>query len=478
MIQLKRKAKPMSKLKTAFVCQSCGQSYPRWSGKCPSCGEWNSLVEEVTEAEQAGKRGGAKSKVSELIAEQSLVSFASVDQSVHTTMRIATGITEFDRVLGGDVPNQGMLPGALMLIGGEPGIGKSTLLTQMVVSLIESGGVEQPLFYVCGEESPAQIALRVERVSRGGAAKTAARNSKWRGELLEFVTSTDVDVLVGLIEQRKPSVVVVDSIQTMTTADLTGVAGSVGQVREVADRLRVVAKKMHVPIFLVGHVTKEGQISGPKILEHIVDSVLELSGERTGELRLLRAVKNRFGATDEVGVFRVTSFGYDSVKNPTELFLEHAQKPVAGSATVCVMEGTRPLMLEVQALVVDSQLAMPRRVGRGIELSRIQVLSAVLQKHCHLPLATHDIFVSAAGGFSIKEPAVDLGVAVAIASSLQNVALPSGTVFIGEVGLLGEIRSVNMIERRVKEAKRLGFEHIVYRKTHATVRDVLKQFKL
>jgi len=271
---------------------------------------------------------------------------------------------------------------------------------------------------------------------------------------------------------------VVDSIQTITTAELSGVAGSVGQVRESTDKITKTAKKYHIPTFLVGHVTKDGKISGPKILEHIVDSVLELTGERTADLRLLRAIKNRFGATDEVGVFRVREFGYESVSNPSELFLTDDTKDISGSATVCVVEGTRPLLLEIQALVIGSQLAMPRRVGRGVQLSRIQVMAAVLQKHCRVPLGTNDIFVSVAGGFDVKEPAIDLGLAVAIASSLKNKTIPKRTVFVGEVGLLGEVRSVNLLERRIKEAKRLGFEHIVSKKTHSRVEDVLRDFDL
>jgi DNA repair protein RadA/Sms len=298
------------------------------------------------------------------------------------------------------------------------------------------------------------------------------------GENIIFVTATLVEEVTALIESIQPRMVIIDSIQTVTSGLLTGAAGSIGQIRETADQLTQVAKAYGIPLFLVGHVTKDGVIAGPKVLEHIVDAVLELSGERSGQLRLLRAIKNRFGATDEVGVFMHSDYGLEEVANPSAYFLEHADAPVPGSATVCVMEGTRPLLAEVQALVVSSQLAMPRRVGRGIELARIQVLAAVLQKHCKLPLGLSDVFLSAAGGYTIKEPAVDLGLAVALASSLKNKALPKGTVFIGEVGLLGEIRQVSYLDQRIKEAKRLGYSTIISRKTHRQVSAVLKEFAL
>lgn len=460
----------MAKSKSLFVCQECGWSSPRWAGQCGSCGEWNTLVEEVVEAKAA-------KPVSTAQVRSSIISLPEVEALSGAKSRFSTRIEEFDRVLGGEKNNKGMVPGAVMLIGGEPGIGKSTILTQMLVEILKTTGDSKskqklsPLMYVCGEENPSQIALRIERIA-------GTKLSKLQQELLLFVTSTDVDVITTHMEKEKPSLVVIDSIQTITTATLSGVAGSVGQVRECTDKITTIAKKHHIPTFLVGHVTKEGKISGPKILEHIVDSVLELTGERTADLRLLRAIKNRFGATDEVGVFRVREFGYESVSNPSEIFLSDDTNDVSGSATVCVVEGTRPLLLEIQALVIGSQLAMPRRVGRGVQLSRIQVMAAVLQKHCRVPLGTNDIFVSVAGGFEVKEPAIDLGLAIAIASSLKNKPIPKRTIFVGEVGLLGEVRSVNLLERRIKEAKRLGFEHIVSKNTHTRVEDVLRDFDL
>lgn len=463
----------MSKNSSLFVCQSCGWSTPAWLGQCSECGAWNSLVEEVQHSANLGSTTQQTEKL-----EKILIPLPQVEALSGSKRRLSTTIDEFDRVLGGfsvqeATPTQkkttsaGMVAGAVMLIGGEPGIGKSTLLTQVVVGMLSEH--DRPLLYVCGEENPAQIALRIKRI---------VGTKKIPQERLIFVTSTDVGTIVAAIRKLKPVCVVVDSIQTVTTAELSGAAGSVGQVRESAEQLTHVAKEMQVPLFLVGHVTKEGSLSGPKVLEHIVDSVIELSGDRTSDLRILRAVKNRFGATDEVGVFRMNEFGFESVANPSELFLEHAASQVAGSAVACIMEGTRPLLLEIQALVVHSQLAMPRRVGRGISLPRIQVLSAVLQKHCRLPLATTDIFASVAGGLQIQEPSIDLGLAVAITSSLHNKPLPLKTAFIAEVGLLGEIRSVNLLDKRIKEAERQGFTTIFSKKTHKTVAAVLAELQL
>jgi DNA repair protein RadA/Sms len=333
----------------------------------------------------------------------------------------------------------------------------------------------RPIVYVCGEESPSQITLRINRILELQTQKIEDRSVL---ENLLFLPSTDVDRVVSALRELEPQLVVVDSIQTMTTEDLLGSSGSVGQVRESAERLSQVAKEVGFPMFLVGHVTKEGQLAGPKVLEHIVDTVLELTGERTSDLRLVRAIKNRFGATDEVGVLQLGEAGFISVANPSSLFLEHQQKPVAGSATVCVLEGTRPLLLEVQALAVRSQLAMPRRVGRGVELTRIQVISAILQKYCRMPLDNYDLFINLAGGYSTKEPGLDLGMALAIASSLQNKPIPAGTVFIGEVGLLGEIRQVNLIDRRVKESLRLGFSDVISKQTHSSIKNIVHQFGL
>lgn len=484
----------MAKAKSVYVCQSCGESHPRWQGQCSSCGEWNTLVEQIVEEKSKKNLNSPRDKA---INPQNIVSFSQVDAASGPKRRFSTLIGELDRVLGSsyvrttdakgkkiEQVSTGMVPGGVILIGGEPGIGKSTLLTQMVVNMLchQTDENAQPILYICGEESPSQISMRIKRILENEQLNTDPKKGKpsasQLNEQLLFVTSTDVDEVTSIIREQMPQLVIVDSIQTMQTDDLLGAEGSVGQLRESTQRLTETVKRLGIPTFLVGHVTKEGTIAGPKVLEHIVDAVLELSGERNDQLRLLRAIKNRFGATDEVGVFRLVEYGLEEVTNPSEMLLEHTQESVSGSATVCVMEGTRPLLVEVQALVVSSQLAMPRRVGRGIELSRIQVLAAVLQKHAYLALGTTDIFVSAAGGFSIREPSVDLGLAMAIVSSLHNKPLPPKTIFIGEIGLLGEIRSVTYLERRIKEAKRLGFQKIISRQTHKKIQDVIKELRI
>jgi DNA repair protein RadA/Sms len=465
-----------------FVCQQCEASFPKWQGKCNDCGAWNTLVEEAVLSKSEANIANIRN-IDEIVT-----TFPEVKLVETTKNRFSTTMEELDRVLGG-----GLVPGMVTLVGGEPGIGKSTLLTQVVVGLLtvpeQKKHLSGEVLYVSGEESPSQISIRVnrylEKEQKNSSGKTDKidpnrknTNTKKNLKNLVFVTSTNVEEIISVMKKRKPSLVVIDSIQTMRTAELTGASGSVGQIRQSTEKITQIAKAFHIPVFFVGHVTKDGAIAGPKVLEHIVDAVIEISGERSGQLRLVRALKNRFGATDEVGVFQHDDYGLAEVKNPSELFLEQAAQDVPGSATVCVMEGTRPLLIEVQALVNYSQLAMPRRVGRGIELSRIQVLSAVLQKHAKLPLDSNDVFLNAAGGFKIKEPAVDLGLAVAIASSLKNKKVPQKAIFIGEIGLLGEIRKVSFMEKRKKEAKRLGFKQIFSKETHGTVKEVLQDLGL
>jgi DNA repair protein RadA/Sms len=334
------------------------------------------------------------------------------------------------------------------------------------------------VFYVSGEESPSQISLRIDRFLKNYPSLSKEKSSEEIDQILNdnlvFITSTDVDEINLLVQKEKPDLLIVDSIQTISTSSLTGASGSVGQIRESSDRIINTVKAYGIPTFMVGHITKDGTIAGPKVLEHMVDAVLLLEGERSGQLRLLRSLKNRFGATDEVGIFQAEDYGFREVANPSELFLENTDQSVVGAATVCLMEGTRPLLAEVQALVVKSQLAMPRRVGRGIELSRIQILSAVLQKHTKLPLGFHDVFLSVAGGFKIKEASVDLGLAVAIASSISGKKIPQSTVFIGEIGLLGEVRKTPYFDRRAKEARRLGFKKVISKDSHKTIFAVLK----
>jgi len=482
----------VQKSKTVFICQSCGTKHAKWQGQCTGCGEWNSLVEEVLE--QVVGKNQASIKLSKADLKSLVVTRPEMKATKGSKNRFSSCIGELDRVLGG-----GIVPGAVMLIGGEPGVGKSTLLTQMSLLMLMlsqgPGGTNSinkllgKILYICGEESPEQINLRINRLLNNeqflsslafgdNLEKSKQAGLKQIDQNLQFVTTTDVDKTTAIIKQLKPSLVIIDSIQTLTTQDLSGASGSIGQVRETTDRLITVAKSSSTPIFLVGHVTKEGAIAGPKVLEHMVDAVLQLEGERTGQFRLLRALKNRFGATDEVGVFKVVEYGYQEVTNPSELFIETGRESTPGSVIACVMEGTRPLLIEVQSLVTSSQLAMPRRVGRGVELSRIQVLAAVLQKHCKLPLGSHDIFLSAAGGFKITEPAVDLSLAVAMASSLSNKPVDKKAVFIGEIGLLGEIRQVSSLKRRVKEAKRLGYKKVISAHTHRKLSEVLKELGL
>ncbi|NLG06721.1 MAG: DNA repair protein RadA [Candidatus Pacebacteria bacterium] len=452
-----------AKTLTQFICQNCGASYSKWQGQCAQCQEWNTLVEELVNQKSDQRQ---KTSLSKALLNKKLLNFSQVERLSEAKQRFLSNIGELDRVLGG-----GLVTGMTILIGGEPGIGKSTLLTQTVLMMVAKSAKPLNIFYVCGEESPSQIGMRIERLLK----KSKSQNLREKlNKALFFVTSSDVDEITTLMAKQKPDLVIVDSIQSVTTSDLTGASGSVGQIRECSARFIDQAKSQGVPVFLVGHITKDGAIAGPKILEHMVDTVLIMEGERSGQLRILRSLKNRFGASDEVGIFQAVDWGLNEVTNPSELFLENQNQAVSGAATVCVMEGSRPLLTEVQALVVSSHLAMPRRVGRGIDVSRIQVLAAVLQKHARLSLSNYDVFVSAAGGFKLSEPAVDLGLAVAIASSMSGKKIPQKTVFIGEIGLLGEVRQVAYFERRVKEAKRLGFNKIISAQNYKHISQVIK----
>lgn len=406
----------------------------------------------------------AGTKRTESSVSAQVLRYSALRTQTTPTLRRSTGMQEFDRVLGG-----GIVKGSVVLIGGEPGIGKSTLLTHLSLNILNYHEIiekaktkknEQKeaefglrILYVAGEESPEQIGLRVARI--GGGSTNA-----WADRLL-FLTTTDVDAITNAIAIEKPDLVIVDSIQTLSTQDLSGATGSLGQLKECTDRLTRMAKAEQIPIFLVGHVTKEGSIAGPKVLEHMVDTVLELSGERTGQYRILRAIKNRFGATDEVGIFVHTEQGLEEVTNPSAAFLEERVAGSPGSALASVIEGTRPILIEVQALVIRSEIPVPRRVARGVPMNKLQVIVAVLEKYCGLQLGTCDVFVNIAGGLTISEPAVDLAIAVACASSYQNRATKPGTIFVGEVGLLGEVRKIKLLEKRTKESIRLGFPNLV-----------------
>jgi len=393
--------------------------------------------------------------------------------------RRQTGIGELDRVLGG-----GIVPGEVVLMIGEPGIGKSTLLTQLALqagkqfsnpkfSNSQIGGV----VYVCGEESPGQVKMRVERLH--GSQKFGSSQSKDPnyGNGLQMLAETDVDVIIATIGQTQgsvPTMIIVDSVQTLYSSDLPGTAGSISQIRECTARLINYAKSKNVPVVLVGHVTKDGEMAGPKVLEHMVDAVLELTGDRYYDLRLLRTQKNRFGATDEVGVFRMVESGLEEVKNPSEFFLAEREEGSVGSAVTVVMEGTRPVLLEVQALVVDSELPVPRRVAQGVDVRRVMILLGVLQKYARLPIGNKDVFIKVTGGLSVKEPAIDLAICLAVASSTTGKALPKNSVAIGEVGLLGEIRSVSWGKKRAKEASKLGYTKIYSRDSFKKVSEIVK----
>jgi DNA repair protein RadA/Sms len=416
--------------KTIFVCQACGAQSPKWLGRCADCGEWNSLVEEcpVESGGTAALRyaaAGAPGKA-QLYSEIALEPHA----------RLSTSIDEFDRVLGG-----GIVPGSLVLIGGEPGIGKSTLLLQAAANMARTVG---PVLYSSGEESEHQIKTRGERLSVGQAP-------------LYLLAETCLERILEEIARVKPALVVVDSIQTVFSLKLQSAPGSIGQVREVATELLFMAKGRNVPVVLVGHVTKDGSLAGPKALEHVVDTVLYFEGERHHSHRVVRAAKNRFGATSELGVFEMTSAGLRAVPNPSKLFLAERPSNASGSAVLCSVEGSRPILVEVQALVSSSSYGTSRRTASGVDQQRLSLLLAVLEKRAGLNLAGDDVFVNIAGGMTVDEPASDLGVVAAIASSVRNRVIPPATAMFGEVGLAGEVRGVAQAAIRVREAAQMGF---------------------
>lgn len=433
----------MAKQRTIFVCQQCGTESPKWMGKCPGCGEWNSLVETVV---SSGRSGLGAESGRERARPVGLAQIKSIDRA-----RIQTKVVEFDRVLGG-----GVVPGSVVLVAGEPGIGKSTLMLTIADKLPR-------VLYISGEESLEQLKLRAQRLGV-------------KGEGLQFLAETELELILDTIDSLEGlKTVVIDSVQTLYTPQMTGAAGSIGQVRECAAHLLRMGKSRGLPIFLVGHVTKAGAIAGPKVLEHMVDTVLYIEGERFGTARLLRATKNRFGATDEVGVFEMTDKGMKEVANPSRLFLKERVKKVPGSVVVSTVEGTRPVLAEIQALVAPTQLAVPRRVCQGVDYNRLQLIAAVLAKRLGLPLATFDIYVNVAGGLQVKEPAVDLGVALAIISSFKNKALDPKLACFGEIGLLGELREVSQAEKRAREARRLGFTTIISPEKFSSINQVAKQ---
>lgn len=415
--------------KNVYYCQNCGYESSKWQGQCPACKEWNTFVEEpvsVTRSSTVSNR-----KVADI------VSLTEVEADDHT--RIQTDIRELDRVLGG-----GIVPGSLVLVGGDPGIGKSTLLLQVCQNLSR----KETVLYISGEESLSQIKLRANRMGTFT-------------DQLKLFCETNLETIRAVIERQRPRFVVIDSIQTMFSEDVSSAPGSVSQVRESTNVFMQLAKGLGISIFIVGHVTKEGTVAGPRVLEHMVDTVLYFEGDRHASYRLLRGVKNRFGSTNEIGVFEMRQTGLVEVENPSEYMLSGKPHNASGSVVACSMEGTRPILIEIQALICKSGFGMPRRTAAGTDYNRVNLLMAVLEKRIGLPLSEYDAYVNIAGGIKMNEPAIDLGIVVAIISSYKNRAVDEKTVVFGEVGLSGEIRAVSMPEQRVSEAKKLGFESCI-----------------
>ncbi len=415
--------------KTIFCCQSCGFQTPKWMGKCPDCGSWDSFVEERSAA------GSIRRSFRAIAAPQ--IAPVPIDSiELETELRLHTGIKEFDRVLGG-----GLVLGTLVLIGGDPGIGKSTLMLQVLNGLASQ---EHKVLYVSGEESIRQIRLRSKRLNTMSS------------DML-VVSEVEIEAILSMIESTQPEVLVVDSIQTMFNGDLTSAPGSVSQVRESTVRLMLMAKKTGIPTFLIGHVTKDGAIAGPKLLEHMVDTVLYFEGDRNHIFRILRTVKNRFGSTNEIGVFEMKDKGLDEVANPSAVFLSERPADSAGSVVTASMEGTRPILVELQALASATNFGTPRRTILGLDPNRVALLAAVMEKKLGMHLMGYDIFMNVAGGVKVAEPAVDMAIVAAIASSFLDKAIPDGAMVLGEIGLTGEVRAIGQVDIRIAEGRKMGF---------------------
>lgn len=416
--------------KSIFFCQNCGHEEAKWLGQCPACKEWNTFVEEridsgITKGTTVAARAVHEAKVVPL-----------TEVTADDDTRSETGIKELDRVLGG-----GIVPGSLVLVGGDPGIGKSTLLLQVCQRMAQM----KKILYISGEESQAQIKLRANRMGNFTSG-------------LLLLCETNLGIIRSVIEKERPELVIIDSIQTMYSEDVTSAPGSVSQVRESTNVFMQLAKGLCIPIFIVGHVTKEGTVAGPRVLEHMVDTVLYFEGDRHASYRILRAVKNRFGSTNEIGVFEMRQSGLVEVENPSEYMLSGKPENASGSVVACSMEGTRPILLEIQALVCRTNFGMPRRTAAGTDYNRVNLLMAVLEKRLGMSLGNCDAYVNIAGGIKMNEPAIDLGIVMALVSSYRNRPIDKKTIVFGEVGLSGEVRAVNMPEQRVAEAKKLGFE--------------------
>ena len=419
----------MAKNQTVFVCSNCGNESPKWLGKCPACNSWNTFYEEkIVTSKVSGEKKAVSAEVKKL---------NSVE--IEKYSRYKTGYEELDRVLGG-----GLVQGSLVLLGGEPGIGKSTLILQICDKIKVNGSV----LYISGEESATQIKMRADRLNINN-------------ENILFLGETCIETIENTLESVKPDFIIIDSIQTMYSEQLQAAAGSVSQVREITARIMQMCKRKNITTILIGHVTKDGNIAGPRVLEHMVDTVLYLEGERYFSYRILRGVKNRFGSTNEVGLFEMREEGLCEIENPSEILISERDGNPSGSAIVASLEGTRPMLVEIQALLAPTAFGMPRRTGIGVDYNRMALLMAVLEKRAGLHISNYDAYINVVSGIKIDEPAVDLGIALAIASNFKNVPLPKDLVVVGEIGLTGEIRSVNSLEKRVKEAEKMGFKTFV-----------------
>ena len=430
----------MAKEKSVYFCQECGYESAKWMGQCPSCGSWNSFAEEKVRPQKAGpqKRGGS-------LGHGMTAPVRLSEISEETEKRTLTGIGELDRVLGG-----GLVAGSLVLIGGDPGIGKSTLLLQACQKLAAKG---ESILYISGEESLHQIKMRAQRIGE-------------ISDSMRLLCETSLDKVRSVIEREKPAVAVIDSIQTMYSEEITSAPGSVSQVREATAALLMLAKGYNVTMFIVGHVTKDGSVAGPRVLEHMVDTVLYFEGDRHASYRILRAVKNRFGSTDEIGVFEMRSDGLQEVANPSEYMLSGRPENVPGSVVSCSVEGSRPVLVEIQALVAHTSFGIPRRTAAGVDYNRVNLLLAVIEKRGHIDLSSSDVYVNIAGGIRMNEPAVDLGILLAIVSCHKNLPIPDNTAAFGEVGLSGEVRAVRNADQRVMELAKMGFKAVILPKAN------------
>ncbi|MBR3325410.1 MAG: DNA repair protein RadA [Clostridia bacterium] len=422
----------MAKAKTVFVCSDCGYESPKWLGKCPACNSWNTFYEEKI---QNTSQNGRNTKPKETTKPLKLNSVIGKEE-----IRTKSKVSELDRVLGG-----GLVKGSLILIGGEPGIGKSTLILQLCDKIADEKGI---VLYISGEESAEQVKLRADRLNI-------------KNDNIMFLGETDIDSIEIEIQNINPKLVVIDSIQTMYSSEITSAAGTVSQVREITARVMKCCKQNKITTVLIGHVTKDGNIAGPRVLEHMVDTVLYLEGERYFSYRILRSVKNRFGSTNEIGMFEMRNEGMCEVTNPSEVLISEDAEQVPGAGIVCSLEGTRPLLVELQALTTPSVYGIPKRTGNGIDYNKITLLIAVLEKRARMSLGNQDVYLNVVSGMKINEPAIDLGIALVIASSFKNLYISKDTAIIGEVGLTGEIRAVNMIDKRLKEAERLGIKKCI-----------------